>query len=508
MLVYACGGADTRQAARDDSAGQAGEGAAAGTAGAAGTGGAGGNVGTGGSINQPLAGMSNGGQAGSGGGAAGAGDAGGAGGAGEAAGAGGAGEAGQGGAEGGMAGGGGSPSCNETCEVGACVLEQCLGTTVVSTSVNLSTTPITPERQCAEGPAFTVTALSANSATLSEAPGACLAVDDEVLLINLQGSPNAVANVGAWELLTVSGVAGNTVSFAGAKTGHYGASSQGDDSIGTGAAQQRVALVRVPRFGVLDVAQLGTITANPWNGQVGGVIALRAGQLKLAGKIDASVLGYRNGRFSQDDSSCSDSVTTEAGESIAGVGTASTSANLGASGGVGAGMGVFNSNSPIGATPAHATAGEAGLNFGAREAGTPGSVYGSADGSRLTFGSGPGGGLTCINQAQDPVLFSLYFGQAGGIVLVLADEVSLTETGSISASPPDAQRDIAFAGGYILLRGQSLALGTERVTALGSAGKGVNGPTLGQANHAGNGYITLDAPRVTGTTSPVATLLQ
>lgn len=508
MLVYACGGADTRQAARDDSAGQAGEGAAAGTAGVAGTGG---NVATGGSINEPLAGMSNGGQAGAGGGAAGAGagDAGGAGGAGEAGGSGDAGQggAGQGGADGGMAGAAGSPSCNDTCEVGACVFEQCLGTTVVTTSVNLSTTPITPERQCAEGPAYAITALTANGATLSEAPDDCLAADDEVLLINLQGSPNAVANVGAWELLTVSGVAGSTVSFTSAKTGHYGASSQGDDSIGTGAAQQRVALVRVPRFGVLDIAQLGTITAGAWNGQVGGVIALRAGQLKLAGKIDASALGYRPGRFSQHDSSCSQSITTEAGESIAGVGAATTSANFGASGGVGEGTGVFNSNSPIGASPGHATAGEPGTNFGTREPGVPGSTYGSPDGSRLTFGSGPGGGLTCINQAQEPMLVSLPFGRAGGIVLVLADEVTVANTGSISASPPDASRDLSFAGGYVLLRGQSLALGTDRVTALGSAGKGVNGPTLGQANHAGNGYIALEAPVVTGTTSPAATLL-
>jgi hypothetical protein len=498
VLVYACGGADSREAARNDGAGEAGE-AAAGTPGAAATGGAAGaDVGAAGSSNEPLAGMSNGGQAGAGA----TGNAGGVGNAGQ-------GGADGGGADGGMAAGGAeSPSCNETCEVGACVFGQCLGTTTVSTGVNLSETSITPERQCAESPAYAITALSANGATLSEAPGDCLAIDDEVLLINLQGAPNATDNVGIWELLKVSGVAGNAVSFASAKARHYGSSSESDASIGTEAAQQRVALVRVPRFGVLDIPALGSLTANPWNGQVGGVIALRAGQLKLAGSIDASALGYRSGRFSQHDSSCSKSITTEAGESIAGVGTATTSANLGASGGVGEGTGVFNSNSPIGATPGHATAGEAGTNYGTRAAGAPGGVYGNADGSRLTFGSGPGGGLTCINQAQEPVLVSLFFGRAGGIVLVLADEVTLTETGSITASPPDAPRDIAFAGGYILLRGQSLALGTDRVTALGGTGKGVNGPTLGLTNHAGNGYIAVDAPIVTGTTSPVATLLQ
>lgn len=388
------------------------------------------------------------------------------------------------------------------------MFDTCLGTTSVTTSVNLSTSSLTAERQCAEAPAFAITSLAASGATLSAAATDCLAAGDEVLLINLQGSTGATANVGAWELLKVSGIDGATVTFQTAKLGHYGSATDSDDGIGTGASQQRVALVRVPRFGVLDIPALGTLTANPWDGQVGGVIALRAGQLNLAGKIDASALGYRPGRFSQDDFNCSDSVATEAGESIAGPGSVSTLANFGASGGLGAGTGSFNANSPLMTTPGHATAGEAGSNFGTRTGGTAGGVYGSSDGTRLTLGSGPGGGLTCDAATHAPVLTSLFFGQAGGIVLLLADEVTLAETGSISASPPQATRDIAFAGGYIMIRGQSLVLGNEQVTALGGVGKGVNGPTLGLTNRAGAGYVTLDAPSVTGTTTPAATLLQ
>jgi hypothetical protein len=425
------------------------------------------------------------------------------------------GESGEAGGEGGntdSAGAGGAgtdpPSCSETCVEGACVFDTCLGTTTISTSVNLSTTSTSAERQCVDAPAFAVTGLSASSATVAPVATGCLAADDEVLLINLQGDASAAVNVGVWELLKVSSVDGTNVTFTSPKQRRYGSTSDTDDGIGTGLGEQRVALVRVPRFGVLDVSEGSSITANAWDGQLGGVIALRAGQLRLAGKIDGSALGYRPGLFSRDDSDCSDSVQTPAGESIAGIGAPSTLANFGASGGVGAGTGSFNTNSPLLAAPGHATAGEAGTNYGTRAANSPGGVYGTSDGTRLTLGSGPGGGLTCDADTHEPLLVPLFLGNAGGIVLVLADELTLTPTGSISVSPPQSPRDIAFSGGYVMLRGKSLSLGTGQVTALGGVGKGVNGPTANVTNHAGDGYITLDAPAVTGTTTPPATLLQ
>lgn len=508
LLAYACSGSESKKAVPSDpNAGAAGSP----DTGDAGAGGAGSHAGGSSSGNAGTAG-SNGGKAGTGGNAgAGGADAGAAGasegGTGPLGGAGGTSE------DGGAGGAGGSPdvhppTCNETCPQGACVFDTCLSTSTVVGSINLSTTAISAERQCAEAPAFAVTALSASAATLATEATGCLAADDEVLLINLQGDTNATANVGVWELLKVSAIDGTSVTFASPKQRRYGASSDTDDSIGTGAGQQRVALLRVPRYGVLDIAELGTITANPWDGQLGGVVALRAGRLHLAGKIDGSALGYRPGLFSRDDYDCSDSVQTPAGESIAGVGTPTTLANFGASGGLGAGVGSFNANSALTSAPGHATAGEAGTNFGQRAANAPGGVYGSSDGSRLTLGSGPGGGLTCDADVHAPSLVPLFLGHAGGIVLVLADEVTLTETGSISVSPPQSPRDIAFSGGYILLRGKSLSLGTGQVSALGGVGKGVNGPTLGVTNHAGNGYVTLDAPAVTGTTTPAATLLQ
>lgn len=507
LLAYACSGSESKKAAPyDPSAGSPGDGEAG--AGGAGSHAGGSSSGNAGSAGASVAGTSSAGAAG----AAGAGEAGGGGIAGEGGQLGGAGGEGGNSDAAGAGGAGGAdtepPTCSETCLAGACVFDACLGTTTVASSVNLSTTSTSAERPCADAPAFAVTALSASSATIATAATDCLAADDEVLLINLQGDTNAAINVGVWELLKVGSVDGTSVTFASPKQRRYGAFTDTDDGIGTGVGEQRVALIRVPRFGVLDVAEGSSITANPWNGQLGGVVALRAGRLHLAGKIDGSALGYRPGLFSRDDYDCSDSVQTVAGESIAGTGTPSTLANFGASGGLGAGVGSFNANSPLMATPGHATAGEAGTNYGARAANSPGGVYGTSDGSRLTLGSGPGGGVTCDADTHLPYLVPLFLGHAGGIVLVLADEVTLTQTGSISVSPPQSPRDIAFSGGYVLLRGKSLSLGTGQVTALGGVGKGVNGPTLNITNHAGDGYITLDAPAVTGTTTPAATLLQ
>jgi hypothetical protein len=362
-------------------------------------------------------------------------------------------------------------------------------------------------RTCAEAPAYSVVMLSGATAQLLTAvEDDCLVRGDEVLLINLQGAPNAVQNVGSWELLRLASVDGVELTFAGAKQRSYGVAPESDEGLGTTAGTQRVALVRVPRFGVLELAESGSVTAAPWDGQLGGVVALRAGKLKVAGSIDASALGYRPGRWSEDNIVCFQSIQTEAGESISGLGPADTAENVGASGGLGAGNASFNSNTPVMATPGHASSGEPGTNGGVRTIGLPGSAYGVGDGTRLTMGSGPGGGLRCTEEDHPPRLVSMA-GQAGGVVLLLADEVDVAETGSISASPPPASRDVAFAGGYVMIRGKRLALGADRVTARGSVGGGINGPTASFENQASPGYVVLQAADVQGSTEPNPAIL-
>ena len=174
-----------------------------------------------------------------------------------------------------------------------------------------------PGRTCAEAPEFSVTALAATSATLGSAPADdCLAPGDEVLLINLQGAGDKTDNVGNWELLTIKSLANAKVTFTAPKQRTYGDPADTDAAIGTGAQAQKVALVRVPHFGALTIADGQTLTAAAWDGALGGVVALRAVSLDVAGTISAAGLGYRSGRWSTDNSDCDDNVTTEAGESI------------------------------------------------------------------------------------------------------------------------------------------------------------------------------------------------
>jgi hypothetical protein len=423
-----------------------------------------------------------------------------------------AGSAGAGDEAGAPAAGAASTECApENCVGGACVLGQCLPTLTIAKDVNLSQEAVSLGRACAEAAAYSVANLSFDEATLATAPGAgCLAVEDEVLLINLQGTPAAHGNVGNWELLRVARVVAQTVQFSAPKARFYGSGPSNDSGLGVVAASQRVALIRVPRFGKLQIEAGVTVTADPWDGALGGVLALRAAELDLAGTISAAALGYRAGRWSEDDITCTHSVQTEAGESIAGLGSATTAANLGASGGLSAAVASFNSNTPIASSPGHAQAGQVGLNAAPRTSGVPGAVYGVADASQLTLGSGPGGALKCLVTPDIPATPGLQLNtteQAGGIALVLADDLVVAATGAISAAPPDAQRDISFSGGYIYLRGTTLAIGSGRASALGSKGHGINGPTVNQSNQAGAGYVVLEAATVTGASTPPAQLL-
>jgi hypothetical protein len=413
-------------------------------------------------------------------------------------------------AEGGAGGEGPSACSPATCPMGGCVLGECLPTVTIAQDVNLSQVAISNGRTCAEAIAYSVTNLSFDEATLSATPAAgCLELGDEVLLINLQGTAAAHGNVGNWELLRVAQVNAQTVRFAAQKTRFYGTGTANDTGIGLSATTQRVALIRVPRFGKLVVNAGKTVTADAWNGTRGGVLALRAGELDLAGTLDAAALGYRAGRWSEDDISCTRSTQTESGESIAGLGSLTTAANFGASGGISGASSSFNTNTPIVSSPGHAQAGQLGFNAAPRTLGAPGATYGVPDATKLTLGSGPGGGLKCLPTTPQtpPILVQSVSVQAGGIALLLVDDLEIAATGSVSAAPPDAGRDISFSGGYIYARGSKLAIGTGRVSALGSKGRGINGPTVNDSNLAGPGYVVLEGTTVTGTSTPPAHLL-
>ena len=140
----------------------------------------------------------------------------------------------------------------------------------------------------------------ATSLTLVDAtPLAPLAAGDLLLVVQMQGatidedpaSPRygtvqSLGNAGRYELATVASVAGNVVSLRCAR-GLAQAYTAG------GHAQ----VVRVPQYTNLTVN--GRVTATPWNGATGGVVALRADTIAIGAgaSIDATAAGFRGGAY-------------------------------------------------------------------------------------------------------------------------------------------------------------------------------------------------------------------
>jgi len=398
-------------------------------------------------------------------------------------------------AEGTTCGGGGS-----SCTHGVCSADVTLA--VDGGVINMSTVEVTPGRTCPDSTFYSVAGVTSTSSTLSVTPGAgCIAAGDEVLLINLQGTATSTVNVGVYETLLAQSAIGTTVTFTTPKARFYGQDAGDDTNIGTGAGQQKVALVRVARFGALTISSGTTLTAQAWNGLTGGVVVVRANQLTLGGTLAATALGYLDGRWSQDDA-CTVSIQTESGESIDGPGTSTSVANVGGSGGLGAGTDSFYGNNALGASAGHATAGQPGGDGQDRTLGAPGGAYGVGDGTNLTMGSGGGGALTCATGVPSTTLVS-DGAAAGGIVLVLGGNVTVSPSGSIDANGYSQPR-CASSGGYVLVRGNVVSLGTSLVTAQG--GIAVAGPSAAPiTNVASSGYVAvLYGTSVTGTTLPAA----
>jgi hypothetical protein len=369
----------------------------------------------------------------------------------------------------------GSRTC--TCKPGfdgtglACALT----TTTIAADTNLSTTN-TGTRTCADGGdmvSYSVIAVTGTTAQLSTAASAdCLSPGDEVLLINLQGTAVSTINTGNYEVLSVSAVAGDMVTF-GAKTKYFGEGAADDANIGTGAGQQRVMLQRVPRYGNLVVDAAMTLTADAWNGMKGGVLAFTAaGAVTVNGTISMTGKGYAGGL-----ANTVVNTTGAQGESIDGPGTAATQSSSTGRGGGGRGdnTGCFTYGVG-GGGGGYGTAGAA-AEVGDACGGAGGGVYGDAQLMQLLLGSGGGAGGT------DNVLFDNprggLGGSGGGIVFIKA-------LGGVTGS-------LASAG----TEGEGDAVGVDCSSAQTDMCWDYSGPGGGGAG----GSILVSAASFTGTTS-------
>ncbi len=111
-----------------------------------------------------------------------------------------------------------------------------------------------------------------------------LAPGDELLIIDLQGSPGAATGVGSWELVRVSEISGVTVTTT--------ALSQDYDGLNHVVLAQRV-----PNYDEVSLSA-ATLTTSGWDGSAGGIVAFRAAgtvSVDAASSIEVSGLGYLGG---------------------------------------------------------------------------------------------------------------------------------------------------------------------------------------------------------------------
>ncbi len=319
--------------------------------------------------------------------------------------------------------------CGTTC-TGGCQGGFCGGGLVtINSTLNLSTANL-PGRTCAQGGEmvrYSVTGLTATTAVVGATPTAgCLAVGDEVLLINLQGTATASVNVGNSELRRVASVSGATITFQTPKTRFYGDGATNDLNLGTTRTNQRVILQRVPTFGTLLLGPSAQLTADAWDGTSGGVFALRAtSRVQLTGSIDMSGRGYAGApRTTTTDT------TGRQGEGPAGLGvTDDRPAASAGGGGRGESTGCVATFGSAGAGAGHATWGGKGSTFCSGHGGAP---IGSSTMTKVFLGAGGAAGGTDTLLTVNPPGGA--GGRGGGIVMLLTPALELAGPVDVSGS--------------------------------------------------------------------------
>ncbi|MCB9734178.1 MAG: hypothetical protein H6745_16395 [Deltaproteobacteria bacterium] len=166
---------------------------------------------------------------------------------------------------------------------------------VVSGTVLLDATSLTPGRAEPEQVSGRAKSVSGAIVTLTAAPPAGLAVGDEVLVINLMGSPAGVDRVGTHEIGLVAALDGPRVILTQPLRKVYATAGNSDLSA------EVVRVVRVPVFRSLTLAAGAKLTASAFapGGPGSGVVAVDVtGAVTFAdasASISAAGLGYAGG---------------------------------------------------------------------------------------------------------------------------------------------------------------------------------------------------------------------
>jgi hypothetical protein len=396
------------------------------------------------------------------------------------------------------------------------------GTITVTGNTSINATSLIAGRSCADGGDavnYSVTALTSTTATISSTPSAgCLAVGDEVLLINLQSaSVSTTVNLGNYETLRIQNITSSTITFTTAKTKYYGDGQADDTNIGTAAATQKVMLQRVPNYINVTVNSSMNFYPTAWNGTKGGVMFFRAtGTVTANGNIHANASGYTGGASNAlageafcgngggtggyqvntgnagSNGICGGGGGAQGGQFGCGARSGGTGSSTGgAGGGGGAPVTVNSTPGGGGGGGGHFTAGAYGYgNVNGTSGGTGISGNGGST-SGCNVAGGAGGGGTYADTALNDMLFGSGGGAGGilnnggtagpggaggGVVMIAANSISvnggINSNGGTGGTSSTANNGCGGggAGGSVKLSANTLVLGTNLVTAASGSG--------------------------------------
>jgi gliding motility-associated-like protein len=266
-----------------------------------------------------------------------------------------------------------------------------------------------------------VTNVSPNSVTVASSNG--FLVGDRVLLIQMKGATInqtntasfgqivSLGSAGNFEFTNIASVTGNNITFVGNLCKSF-------------AVSGKVQLIRVPVYNQATINTL--VTASPWNGNTGGVVAIEAtSSITFNNIIDVSGKGFTGGAVTSGWFMCNDPNFASSGASagkkgegialaplnldgnrapLANGGGGANSGNPGAGGGANGGVGGRGGNQFSGSCPINTAFGMGGY--------APG--YASY---RAFLGGGGGGGY------KDNGLNATAGSNGGGIVFVIAPTI-------------------------------------------------------------------------------------
>jgi hypothetical protein len=301
------------------------------------------------------------------------------------------------------------------------------------------------------------------------------------------GGISTIANAGIYEVATIAGTAGLpnslTITTAPAHTFNFN----------TGAAVQ---IISFRKLGSPDYTTTAPITALPWNGKIGGVIALQvSGTLTVAHSINADGAGFRGGAVSVNyEVNCETNVYASASTNYAARGEGIQVNNTGYLYGrnplISGGGGGSDDNGGGAGGSNYSAGGQGGAGWSCSV--TPVGGYGGTSlstyitSNRIFMGGGGGGG-----QQNNSV--GTAGSNGGGIVLIKANSLTTSCSGSVGISANGANASNSGndgaggggAGGSILMN--VVSFNAQASCPLQIQGNGGNGGNVADAGAHGGG---------------------